>query len=447
MRRYVIVGSGAAGLAAAEAARRHDASAEISLFAEEPHGFYSRPGLAYLLTGTAPEKQLFSRSQAELRELCLNWVRVPVARLYPESHQVILADSQHLAYDRLLLATGSTAIKPDFPGGDLAGVVKLDNLDDARHILKLARRGRAAVVVGGGITALEMVEGLNARGVRVHYFLRGDRYWSNVLDETESGIVQDRLKAHGVIIHDHTQIKQAVGQHGTLAGVETVAGDTVPCHILGIAIGVRPRMEIAQQAHLQVERGIAVDEFMQTSAPDVFAAGDVAQGYDPRSKRSTLDTLWSTALAQGQVAGCNMAGVQTGYVKGVSFNVTRLAGLTTTLIGAMGSGRDQDLLTIARGDSETWHTRPDAWVIAEQHEVNRLRLLVDERAIVGALVMGDQTLSRPLQDLIEHQVDIESIREAIKADPAAVASLILDLHRQWEQSRRRPQAAETALRV
>jgi len=254
-----------------------------------------------------------------------------------------------------------------------------------------------------------------------------------------------------------------VGQRETLAGVETVAGDTVACHILGIAIGVRPRMEIAQQAHLQVERGIAVDEFMQTSAPDVFAAGDVAQGYDPRSKRSTLDTLWSTALAQGQVAGCNMAGVQTGYVKGVSFNVTRLAGLTTTLIGGMGSGRDQDLLTIARGDSETWRSSsPDAWVIAEQHEVNRLRLLADERAIVGALVMGDQTLSRPLQDLIEHQVDnellarqaarnlpdqIESIREAIKADPIAVLSLILDLQRQWEQSRRRPQAAETALRI
>jgi len=435
MRHYIIVGSGIAGLAAAEAVRRHDARTEITLLAEEPHSFYSRPGLAYLLTGSVPEKQLFARSQAELRELRLNWMRVSVTRLYPESHEVILANSQHLTYDRLLLATGSTAVKPDFPGGDLAGVVKLDSLDDARHILRLARRGRTAVVVGGGITALELVEGLNARGVRVHYFLRGDRYWSNVLDETESRIVEGRLKAEGVIIHYHTQIKQAMGKHDTLVGVETTTGEVVRCHILGVAIGVRPRTEVAQLARLKLERGIEVNEFMQTSAPDVFAAGDVAEVYDSRSKRATLDTLWSTALAQGQAAGVNLAGVQTPYAKGVSFNVTRLAGLTTTIIGGIGSGRDEDLLTIARGDSEAWRIMPEAWVITERHEVNRIRLLVDERTIVGALIMGDQTLSRPLQNLIAAQVDIAPVREAIKADPTAIISLIPNLHQQWERAR------------
>jgi NADPH-dependent 2,4-dienoyl-CoA reductase/sulfur reductase-like enzyme len=215
-------------------------------------------------------------------------------------------------------------------------------------------------------------------------------------------------------------------------GVETTSGQVVPCQILGVAIGVRPRIEVAHLARLQVERGIVVNEFMQTSAPDVFAAGDVAQVYDPRSKRATLDTLWSTALAQGQAAGTNMAGVQIPYVKGVALNVTRLAGLTTTIIGGIGSGRDEDLLATARGDSEAWRIMPEAWVITERHEVNRIRLLVDERTIVGALVMGDQTLSRPLQYLIAAQVDISPIREAIKADPTAIVSLIPHLHRQWE---------------
>jgi hypothetical protein len=161
----------------------------------------------------------------------------------------------------------------------------------------------------------------------------------------------------------------------------------------------------------------------------------VAEVYDSRSKRATLDTLWSTALAQGQAAGVNLAGVQTPYAKGVSFNVTRLAGLTTTIIGGIGSGRDQDLLTLARGDSEAWRIMPEAWVITERHEVNRIRLLVDERTIVGALIMGDQTLSRPLQNLIAAQVDITPIREAIKADPTAIISLIPNLHPQWERAR------------
>ena len=115
----------------------------------------------------------------------------------------------------------------------------------------------------------------------------------------------------------------------------------------------------------------------------------------------------------------------------MAFNVTRLAGLTVTFIGGIDSGRDEDLLTIARGDSEAWRVTPEAWIVAERHEVNRLRLLVDERIIVGALVMGDQTLSRPLQNLIANQVDIAPIRQVIQDDPGAMIPLILNLHRQW----------------
>src|SRR5213078_2815602 len=110
---------------------------------------------------------------------------------------------------------------------------------DTRNILQLVRKGKNAIVVGGGITALELAEGLNARGMKVHYFLRGERYWSDVLDETESRIVMERLRHEGVTIHTQTQVKQAVGASGHLTGVETQAGITVPCRILAVAIGVR----------------------------------------------------------------------------------------------------------------------------------------------------------------------------------------------------------------
>lgn len=434
MRRYVIVGSGIAGMSAAETLRQRDPSAEITVVSEEPHDFYSRPGLAYLLSGEIPEKQLFPLSRAELRDLKLKWIKTSVARMQPDAHTLTLASGQSVPYDRLLLAPGSTAVAPDFPIGALKGVVKLDNLDDARHILRLAQRGRTAVVVGGGITALELVEGLRARGMTVHYFLRGERYWSNVLDETESRIVENRLRAEGVAVHYHTEVKQIVGKQGWVVGVETVAGERLSCHLVAFAIGVRPRFDLARQAGLATDRGMVVNEFMQTSASDVYAAGDVAQVYDPRSKRAILDTLWSTALAQARAAGTNMAGAPTPYVKGIAFNVTRLAGLTTTIIGAVGSGKDQDLLTIARGDSESWRLAPAARIVSDQQEVNRIRLLVGERTLVGALVMGDQTLSRPLQNLIAAQVDITPIRENLKANPAGLVPAIQDLHRQWERA-------------
>ncbi len=432
--RYVIIGSGIAGLSAAEVLRQRDPGAAISLITDESHGFYSRPGLAYLLSGVVPEKQLFARSRSELHDLRFDWIKASVTRILWQEHQVVLTNGSPLAYDRLLLATGSTAVPPDFPGGDLRGVVKLDHLDDARHILKLAQRGRRAVVIGGGITALELAEGLCARGLQVHYFLRGDRYWSNVLDRAESRLVEDRLKAAGVLIHYHTQTKQALGKRGVLTGVETTTGDFVPCHILAVAIGVRPRVDLARQAGLQLARGILVNEHMQTSAPDVYAAGDAAEVYDPRSGRTILDTLWSTALAQGRAAGANMAGVQTPYSKNIAINVTRLSGLTTTIIGSVGGGRDEDLLTIARGDSESWRITPHAWAVVDQHDVNRVRLLMDERAIVGALVMGDQTLSRPLHRLIAAMTDISSIRERIRDNPALTVPLIQDLYHQTERA-------------
>jgi len=352
-----------------------------------------------------------------------------------DRHQVSLANGKILRYDRLLLATGSTAVPADFPGHDLAGVVKLDDLDDARRILKLAGRKKTAVVIGGGITALELVEGLRSRGAKVHYLLRGERYWANVLDEIESQLVADRLRDEGVVLHTHTQVKQAVGKRGQLAGVETEGGEKIGCHILAVAIGVRPRLELARSAGFQIERGIVVDEYLRTSAPDVYAAGDVAQVTDPRSGRSTLDVLWSTALAQGRAAGQNMAGAQVPYVKAVPMNVTQLAGLVTTIIGAVGSGRDADLVTISRGDSESWRLLPQAWVVSDQHEVNRVRLLLDERRIVGAVVMGDQVWARPLHQLIAAQADITPIRAALLSEPAAALAHLKRFYQDWASAR------------
>jgi NAD(P)H-nitrite reductase large subunit len=431
--QHVIIGSGIAGLTAAEVIRQRDPAAGVTMISEEPHEFYSRPGLAYLLRGDIPEKQLHIRNRDDLRTLKVQRLHARAARIEVDHHEVVLTDERRVRYDRLLLATGATAVPPPFPGGDLAGVVKLDSLDDTRHILKLAGRGKEAVVVGGGITALELVEGLRARRMRVHYFMRSARYWSDVLDETESHIVLERLKHEGVLIHANTQVREAVGVKGRLTGVATQAGEQVPCHVLAVAIGVRPRMDLARSAGLRVERGIVVDGYLRTSAPDVFAAGDVAQVFDPVSGAAALDVLWPTALAQGKIVGANMTGADLVYVKGIPFNVTQLAGLKVTIIGAVGKGKDDDLVTIARGDSEAWRRLPQAWVATEQDDVNRVRIQVGDRRIVGALVMGDQTWSRPLQRLIVAQADITPIRDALLKDGGAALGRLAAFYQQWER--------------
>ncbi|HLA07405.1 MAG TPA: NAD(P)/FAD-dependent oxidoreductase, partial [Anaerolineales bacterium] len=191
--KYVIIGSGVAGIAAIEAIRSIDASGDIVMVGDDPHGFYSRPGLAYYLTGELHDKTLFPRTANDYRRMNFRYTKGSATGIQRDPHTLVMDGQPQIFYDRLLIAVGAQALPLEIPGASLEGVVKLDHLEDAKRILRHARRGRTAVVLGGGITALELVEGLLSRGVKVHYLLRGDRYWSNVLDEQESKIVEHRL--------------------------------------------------------------------------------------------------------------------------------------------------------------------------------------------------------------------------------------------------------------
>jgi NAD(P)H-nitrite reductase large subunit len=434
--RHVIIGFGVAGIAAIEAIRSLPPSPdrreeggdvdEIVLVGDDPHGYYSRPGLAYFLTGELHDKALYPRSAEDFKKLNFSTVRGCVIRIVREDHSLEIEGKPPLTYDRLLLAVGAQAVPMEVPGATLEGVLKLDHLADAKIILKHARRGRTAVVVGGGITALELVEGLVTRGVKVHYLLRGDRYWSNVLDEQESKIVEHRLREEGVTLHYHAEVAEVTGKNNRVHGVRLLDGKILKCDLVAYAIGIRPRVELAKQAGLAVDRGILVNEYLQTNDPDIFAAGDAAQVYDPATGRAVLDSLWGPARQQGYAAGLNMAGKKTSYIKSAPFNVTRLAGLTTTIIGTVGRGKDSDLVGIARGDSETWRDLPESLVAQTGFDVNRLRLIVGEGTLLGAIVMGDQKLSFPLEKIISEKMDISPIREKLLTPNAKIGDIVAE---------------------
>jgi len=426
MTRYGIVGQGVAGVSAAEAIQTADRSAEIFLVSNDPNGFYSRPGLAYYLTGELPEEQLYIYSKDDWRRLNVKQVRAEAVHLLPKEHTLALDHGAPLAYDRLLLATGTTAAQLSVPGANLKNVMYLDHLEDTRAILKQARRTRTAVVVGGGVLAIELAEGLAARKVQVHFLIRGERYWSNLLDEVESRLVEERLEHDGVRIHPNTEIAEILGRSGSVSAVRTTHAETIGCEMVTVAIGARPRIELAQAAGLEVERGILVNETMQTSQPDVFAAGDVGQVYDPVTGKKSLDMLWNPAREQGKAAGLNMAGNSAVYHRAVAVNVLRLGGVMTTIIGAIGSGKGDSQVSFMRGSSETWQQLPNTIAVAKGGGVNQLRLVLGERTIAGALLMGEQTLSIPLQELVSQQVDITSIRPQLLHADAPLGQVLME---------------------
>lgn len=422
---FVIIGNGAAGVAAVEGIRRHNHTDRILIISKDEDKFYSKPGLAYWLTGQIPEKQLYPRSPFTDKQLGIEHLLGQVIGIDFDRPTIRLDDGRNLHYQRLLIATGAQAIRPNIEGIDLDGVVTLDSLEDTRRIIKLARKAKRAVVVGGGITALELAEGLAARRVETHYLLRKDRYWGNVLDEHESHLVEERLKEEGIQLHYRVELQKVIAKRNRVSGVVLKSGESIPCDMVGVAIGIRPQTALVEGTPIHVERGILVDEAFKTSVEDIYAAGDVAQVWDPHTQQHVLDSLWGVAREQGRVAGINMAGVHEPYQRKIPFNVTRIGRITTTLIGCIGQPeRDDDLVAIARGDSETWRSSGDAFAVKKNTENHRVRLLVGKRTIQGALIMGDQTLSRPLQHLITEQVDITPIRERLLDNPEELAELI-----------------------
>jgi NAD(P)H-nitrite reductase large subunit len=426
MTRHIIIGTGISGFSAAETLRSVNPQAEILLVGDDPFGYYSRPGLAYYLTGEIPEKQLFPFFKKGKLTLDVQRVKTHVNSIDPNAQMIKTDTAGTLAYDRLLLAIGAHSIPVNFPGGDLPGVVTLDDLADTRYILSLLRHTNTAVVVGGGVLAIELVEGLVAQGKKVHFLLRGDWYWSNLLVEAESHLVEHHLTTEGVILHHRTEIEEILGKKGKVTGVRTSNGEIIRCNMVAIGIGVKARQELAKEAGLETDRGIVVNEYLQTSQPNIFASGDVAQIFDPATGRSSIDNLWNPGRRQGRVAALNMAGNQQAYQRTVALNVLRLAGVMTTLIGSIGSGRDEGPVYTTRGSSETWQQLPNTLAAEVSLEESQLRLILSEQRLLGAVVMGDQKISRPIRDLITDQVDITPIHDQLLQSGPQLGQLIMD---------------------
>lgn len=430
---YLIIGNGAAGVTAAQTIRQHDPQGEIVILTAEPYPMYSRPGLAYLLIKEVPPEQIMARSLDWYESLGINLQLGKALRIDVAQQVVWLEDGRSLPYDRLLIATGARATPPPYPGGDLDGVVYLDTLDGTQELVKKARRARRAVVVGGGITALELTEGLAHCGINTHYFLRRDRLWGRVFNDKEAKLLEKKMKAHHVHIHYNSEVVEILGnRRGKVRGVRLKDGSEFKCNLVGIAIGVKPMLDVIKDSPIATDRAILVDEHLQTNIPNVFAAGDCAQVYDRWTNKHMLDVLWPSAVAEGNAAGLNMVGKLYCYQKGSPFNACLLFGLHISTMGQINPRRDAEsdepeiVQHVSRGSSEVWSTYPrpyrSAWAAEND---NTIRLVMSGNYLVGALVMGEQSLTDSLRYLIEHRINIADMVDELNAGGARMRRCLL----------------------
>jgi len=409
--RYLIIGAGPAGVNAAEHLRKHDPAGTITMLAAEDVPPYSRMALPYYLVGNIEAEGTYLRKTADhFERLAIDVKHGRASSVDTAAKRVTLLGGETLDYDKLLIATGATATRPPIPGVDRDGVHNCWSLADARRIIDDTEPGAKAILMGAGFIGCIILEALAARKVELTVIEMESRMVSRMTNEPMGDMIKGWCEKEGIKVLTSTMVEEIVeGEGGTPLGVRTDAGETLPADVVICATGVRSNTAFLDGSGVTVDMGIVVDDFMQTSVPDVYAAGDVAQGKDLSTGDYYVQAIQPTAVEHGKLAAQNMAqGHRTPHPGNVNMNVLDTVGLISTSFG-LWMGVD--------GGEEATMSDP------ERYEYLNLQFRDD--VLVGASSLGMTQHVGVLRGLIQTATPLGEWKDRLLAEPNRISEAYL----------------------
>lgn len=418
----VIIGNGIAGVSVARHVRKLS-DHQITLISSESPYFWSRPALMYVYMGhmkfehTQPyENWFWEKNRIEL-------LHQHVQDIDPQQKQLIFTSGETLAYDKLVLATGSQPNKFGWPGQDLKGVQGMVSKQELDSMEAYSKDTKHAVIIGGGLIGIEMAEMFHSRHIPVTMLVRESSFWNHALPPEESAMVTREIqRTKGIDLRLENELKEILpDSQGRVRAIITKEGEEIACEFVGLTAGVHANTSLAKRAGIETNRGFLVDDFLQTNVPDIYASGDCAELRNPAPGRRGIEAVWYTGKLMGPILAKTLCGTPTSYQQDVWFNSAKFLDIEYQVYGSVGS-------SIREGESHIY------WEHEDGRKSIRLVYEMDSGKILGFNLMGVRYRQELCQAWIRKETPIEEVLQNLGAanfDPEFFAQYEEEVVRQY----------------
>ena len=407
---HVIIGAGPAAVSAAEHIKKLDARSEVTMLAAEDVPPYSRMAIPYYLVGNIKQEGTYLRKNADhFENLGITVKHARASAINPQAKSVALSGGDSIGYDKLLVATGATATKPPIPGIDLEGVYNCWSLADAHKIIEKATPGSDVVLMGAGFIGCIILESLAARKVNLTVIEMENRMVSRMTNRTMGTMIKDWCVDKGIKVLTSTKVDRIDAGDGQAFAVTTNTGDKIPADLVICATGVRSNTAFLDGSGINIDMGVVVDDYMQTSVDDIYAAGDVAQGKDFSTGDYYVQAIQPTAVEHGKVAAQSMVyGNVQANPGNVNMNVLDTVGLISTSFG-MWMGVD--------GGEES--------ELVDKDNYRYLNLQFKDDVLVGASSLGMTQHVGVMRGLIQTKAPLGEWKDKLMENPTRLSEAYL----------------------